>query len=289
MSRNKDRMGLGEMPTPENAEVPPQMMNQGNNDNPFSFIVPTEFVELPSMGMFYAQGHPLHNQTTIEIKQMTAKEEDILTSRALLKQGIAIDRLISSIIVNKSINPNTLLVGDRNAILIAARVSGYGNVYETSVRCPACGETNKHMFNLSDLSTYTGDGIDPTEIETNNDGTFNTTLPKSGVEVTFRLLNGQDEKALLSQAENARKRKGNENAITRQLKRLILAVNGNTELKNINYVVDNMPSSDARHLRLMYKIATPNIDMSQKFECESCGHEEDMEVPLTADFFWPDR
>ena len=289
MSRNKDRMGTSGAGNYENTETPPQMINQNNNENPFSFIVPTEFVELPSRGLFYPEGHPLHNQSTIEIKQMTAKEEDILTSRALLKQGLAIDRLISSIILNKRVNASELLVGDRNAILIAARVSGYGNTYETNVTCPACSETNKHVFDLNGLQVYNGDGIDPSEITNNEDGTFNTTLPRSGVEVTFRLLSGRDEKQLLAQAETARKKKGNENSVTRQLKQLVVAVNGDTQHKNIKYVVDNMPSSDARHLRLMYKIATPNIDMSQIFECESCGHEEDMEVPLTADFFWPDR
>jgi hypothetical protein len=93
-----------------------------DNSGGFSFVVPTEFIDLPSEGKFYPEGHPLHGQTTLEIKQMTAKEEDLLTSRALLKKGIALDRLLSSVIVNKSIDPNSLLVGDRNAILIATRV-----------------------------------------------------------------------------------------------------------------------------------------------------------------------
>jgi hypothetical protein len=70
-------------------------------------------VDLPSQGRFYAQGHPLHGQDSIEIKQMTAKEEDILTSRTLLKKGVALDKLIESLIVNKAINPSTLLIGDR--------------------------------------------------------------------------------------------------------------------------------------------------------------------------------
>ena len=126
MSRNKNRTGMGEIPKPEASNPPPQVMNQGQSENPFSFVVPTEFVELPSKGIFYPENHPLHAKETIEIKQMTAKEEDILTSRALLKKGVALDRVISSIIMNKNISTNDLLVGDRNAILIAARVSGYG-------------------------------------------------------------------------------------------------------------------------------------------------------------------
>ena len=128
-----------------------------------------------------------------------------------------------------------------------------------------------------------------TEASGNEDGTFTTTLPKSKVEVTFKLLNGSDERTLLNQVENARKRKKEENAVTRQLKLIIASVNGSEDQSDINFIVDNMPSSDARHLRLVYKLATPNIDMTQVFTCASCDHEQDMEVPLTADFFWPDR
>ena len=289
MSRNKNRTGMGEIPKPESSGPPPQVMTQGQNENPFSFIVPTEFVELPSRGLFYPPNHPLHNQETIEVKQMTAKEEDLLTSRALLKKGLALDRVISSIIVNKNINPNTLLVGDRNAILIAARVSGYGNSYETNVTCPNCSTVNKHMFDLNDLEIYHGDAVDSSEVTQNEDGTFTTILPRIKVEATFRLLSGNDEKNLRKQVENARKKRQEENSVTRQLRQIVVAVNGDTQQQNINYVIDNMPSSDARHLRLMYKLTAPDIDMTQDFTCSNCGHEQDMEVPLTADFFWPDR
>ena len=288
MSRNKDRMGLGTN-TPEPASPPPQVMTQNQNDNPFSFVVPTEFVELPSKGRFYSENHPLYNQETIEIKQMTAKEEDILTSRALLKKGIALERVISSIIINKTISPNSLLIGDRNAILIAARVSGYGNDYNTKVTCPACNATQEFAFDLNDVHVYAGDSLRSEEATLNDDGTFTTILPRTKIEVTFRLLKGADERQLVEQVENARKRRKEENNVTRQLKNIIVAVNGNTEQTNINYVVDNMPTGDSRHLRTVYKLATPNIDMTQQFECTECGHEQDMEVPLTADFFWPDR
>ena len=113
MSRNKDRLGGS-----QHQDTQPPAQTGG-----FSFVVPTEFVELPSQGRFYPQGHPLHSQDSIEIRQMTAKEEDMLTSRTLLKKGVALDRVISSLIVNKAIDADSLLVGDRNAIIIATRVS----------------------------------------------------------------------------------------------------------------------------------------------------------------------
>ena len=271
---------------PENNSTPPQALQE----NPgFAFVVPTEFVELPSGGRFYSENHTLHGQETIEIKQMTAKEEDILTSRTLLKNGVAIDRVIQSLIMDKNINADSLLVGDRNAILIAARTSGYGNEYNTSVACPSCGATQEYSFDLNEVAIHEGKINSSLGLVDNHDGTFSTTLPKTQVQVSFRLLNGADEKRMVTLAESARKKKRPEQAITNQIKTMVIAVNGDSSAQAINYLIENIPSLDARHLRTCYKEVTPNVDLSQYFTCEECSHEQDMEVPLTADFFWPDR
>ena len=285
MARNRERTGAQN----KNTEAPPVPTQQNNDSGGFSFVVPTEFVELPSQGRYYPEGHALHGRDTIEIKQMTAKEEDLLTSRALLKKGVAIDRLIQSVIVNKQINTDTLLAGDRNAILIATRVSGYGSDYETKIACPGCTAQQDYNFNLQDAHVYDGQSLDGGIATSQGDGTFLTTLPRTKIEVTFRLLNGADERQLVTQIENARKRRQDESPVTRQLRQFIVAVNGDTTQEAINYLVDNVPSIDARHLRTAYKLATPNIDLTQTFECNECDYEQDMEVPLTADFFWPDR
>ena len=283
MSRNRDRLGSN---TPQNSSPPQQALQE----NPgFAFVVPTEFVELPSGGRFYPENHPLHGQSTIEIKQMTAKEEDILTSRTLLKNGVAIDRVIQSLITDKRVNSDSLLVGDRNAILIAARVSGYGNEYNTTVSCPACGTTQEYSFDLNDAQMHTGNDDSALSLTSNGDGTFTTILPRTKVNVVFRLLDGNDEKAIVSQAEHARKRNRPEQTVTNQIKSMVVSVNGDETPQALNYLIDNIPSLDARHLRTCYKVAAPNVDLTQFFTCENCGHEQDMEVPLTADFFWPDR
>ena len=286
MSRNRDRTGM--MPsTPTNSPAPPQL--ETGNTSGFSFVVPTEFVELPSKGRFYPPNHPLHNQETIEIKQMTAKEEDMLTSRSLLKKGIALDRMMASLITNKQIDANHLLVGDRNAILIAARCSGYGTEYATKVTCPGCATQQAYTFDLNQAEVYTAEAIDPSEARLSEDRTYTTMLPRTKIEVTFRLLTGVDEHNFMMQLENARKKRKSERTVTRQLQQFIVAVNGSAEQEHINYVIENMPSSDSRHLRSVYKLATPNVDLTQHFECNECDHEQNMEVPLTADFFWPDR
>ena len=284
MARNRERVGAQKI----NNDPPPQAL-RNNETAPFSFVVPTEFVELPSGGIYYPEGHPLHNQETIEIKHMTAKEEDLLTSRALIKKGIVLDRLIDSIIINKNIKSNDLLVGDKNAILISARISGYGPEYKTKVTCPSCGANQIYSFDLNGLETYHGGGLMEEEAVHDGNGLFTATLPRTKLEIQFRLLKGLDERNLLMQVENSRKAKKEDNLITRQLKQLIVAVNGDRDQKSINYVIENLPSFDANHLRRVAKLATPNVNMNHNFECNSCDYEQVMEVPLTADFFWPDR
>ena len=275
MSRNKDRLGGS-----QHQDTQPPAQTGG-----FSFVVPTEFIELPSQGKFYPEGHPLHGEDSIEIRQMTAKEEDMLTSRTLLKKGVALDRVISSLIVNKSIDPDSLLVGDRNAIIIATRVSGYGNMYETKVSCPNCGTKQDYSFDLNQANIYDGADAKDLGVKTNDDGTFNITLPRTGVDVQFRLLNGRDEKLFVSGMQSDKKTKAEKN-ITRQLAAIVVSLNGDTSMQAKQYFIDNVPSIDSRHLRLAYRLSAPNVDLTQHFQCIECSHEQEMEVPLSADFFW---
>ena len=274
MSRNQDRLGGVQQP---DTSPPPQQGGGG-----FSFVVPTEFVDLPSQGRFYAQGHPLHGKDSIEIKQMTAKEEDILTSRTLLKKGVALEKLIESLIVDKSIRPSSLLVGDRNAIIIAARVSGYGNDYTTNVECPSCGTKQQYEFDLNDAHIQHGNVSDDIGITDYGDGTIGCILPRTQAEVRARLLTGKEEVALTN-------KKNTEGLISKQLRSIVVSVNGDSSPQAINYLIENMPSRDSRHLRTIIRHATPDVDLTQQFSCTECGHEQEMEVPLTADFFWPDR
>ena len=274
MSRNQDRLGGVQQP---DTSPPPQQGGGG-----FSFVVPTEFVDLPSQGRFYAKGHPLHGEDSIEIKQMTAKEEDILTSRTLLKKGVALDKLIESLIIDKRIDPSTLLVGDRNAIIIAARVSGYGNGYETSVVCPACETKQTYSFDLNSANIIHGNAREDLQVTDNGDGTITCILPKTQVTVVAKLLTGQEEKRLINVVNT-------DTLISTQLQSIIVSVNGDNSQQAIDYLSNNLPSFDSRHLRMVMKMATPNIDLTQQFSCTNCGHTQEMEVPLTADFFWPDR
>lgn len=274
-----------------------QQTNQ-NNTSGLNFVIPTEFVELPSGGKYYAEGHPLHNESTIEIKFMTAKDEDILTSRSLLKKGLAINRFLQNIIVNRNVKVDDLIIGDKNAILTAARISGYGADYVTNATCPACGTNDDHTFNLEDgrITGFHTDTFDanslPCPVEDNGNGTFNLLLPRSQVNVTVRVLTGKDE-AALAQAVNSKKKSartsviGHDTSMTDQMRTYIAAVNGSDDSRDIYSFVNAMPAADSRTLRTAYTAIMPNFDLRQLFSCDTCGYEQDMEVPFTSDFFWP--
>mgnify|MGYP003123314442 CR=1 FL=1 len=279
MSRrnNLERLGAPQPdapapPTPEAADL-------------FSFVNPTEFVELPSKGLFYPEDHPLHNQTVIEIKHMTAKEEDILTSETLLKQGLAIDRLVRSVIVDRSINPDTLLVGDKNAVLIASRITGFGPLYEVGIGCAACGEQNEVTVNLNDLGFSKSDD----SVSEATEGGYKVKLPSTGIEIVFKLLTSKDERNISKTVEARRKKKQLENFSTLLLSSIIVSANGVTNRQQLDRLPEILPLVDARFLREEYDKVKPDIDMTFDFECSSCSHRGEVGLPMTAEFFWPKR
>lgn len=256
-------------------------------DSNLNFATPTEFVELPSGGKLYPEGHPLHGKDTVEIRFMTAKEEDILTSKALIKKGIAIDRMLQSILVDKSIKVEKLLLGDKNALTMAARISGYGSDYDVQMACPSCESKVKHTFDLEQVKSVEGKDLSELGLTQTEDGTFLVNLIRTNASVEFRLLTGADESQLLSEVTQTKSSKKEENNSTSQLKRIIVSVNGERDRQLINQFVQSMPAIDARFLRKVLKDATPDVDMTQEFECPNCGHEEEVEIPFTVEFFWP--
>ena len=284
---NDERTGARQSDeAPAAAVVPPTLPNAGNPVG-LSFVVPTDFVEIPSRGKYYPANHPLHNQTTIEIRHMTAKEEDILTSRTLLKKGIAIDRMLQNIIVDKRVKPDTLIIGDKNAIIVSARSAAYGSDYTTRVTCPSCGTVGDHSFDLEHMNYIHPDDNESEEFTQTDNGTFILTLPVTNVSVEVRLLTGKDEIWLTKMNENKKKHKLGETSLTDQMRLFITSINGVTDKAQINGFVDAMPARDSRYLRGTYNKVVPNVDLTQEFGCEACGAETQMEVPFTTDFFWP--
>mgnify|MGYP004359236117 FL=1 len=196
------------------------------------------------------------------------------------------DEACNTSIVDKNINSSDVLMGDRNAIVIAARASAYGHMYKTKVTCPSCGETNKCSFNLTSPEVYSGDEWEDYEIERLNNGNYMITLPRTEFKVEVKLLTGKEETEFLKMQA---KSKNKDRMISMQMKMFIVAIEGHRTEKIIKHFIDNAPSSEARYLREAYDRISPSLRIKDDFECSSCGYEQEMEVPLGADFFWPDK
>lgn len=251
----------------------------------FDFVAPTELVELPSKGKYYPDNHPLYNQEVIEIKYMTARHEDILTNRSLLKKGVALNKLIDELIVDKRISGMDLLVGDRNAIMISARASAYGKKYDTSVSCPSCEHKSKHAFDLYQPKVNHGKKTD--KAKKTEKGTFIVKTPYSNIDVEIKLLTGNEEAELLKAFSN--KEDKDSGMVSKQLKMIIVSVKERTEENIINYFIENCPAAETRYLRNVYDDLSPDIKIIGDFECPACGHIQELEVAFGADFFWPER
>ena len=251
----------------------------------FGYEVPVESVPLPSLGKVYPDGNPLSGQETVEIRAMTAREEDILTSRALIKKGTVITHLIQSCLIDKSIDVKNMISGDRNALMISLRITGYGQEYGVEVDCPACGARSKQDFDLAALEVKTLD-IDPVTPGTNE---FEFVLPVTKKKVHFKFLTGADEEEIAIVQER-KKKSGfkSDNLVTTRLMYSIVSIDGITDKSKINGFIRNMPARDSLALRRFIDKSEPGIDMKSWMSCQSCFADSEVRLPLGATFFWPD-
>ena len=237
---------------------------------------PTETIELPSKGLIYPEDNPL-SSGTIEMKYMTAKEEDILSNQSYIQNGTVLDKLLKSLIVSK-IDYNELIVGDKNAIMIAARILGYGKDYEFDYK----GERV-----TVDLSTLENKVFDEKAI-TRGVNEFPFTLPTSDTKITYKLLTHKDEMAIDAELKGLKKiNKNSDPAVSTRLKAMILSVNGESDRKTVREFVDNyFLASDARAFRQHVREIQPDVDL--KVTVELSSGEEAIDLPIGVTFFWPD-
>lgn len=246
---------------------------------------PTEIIPLPTKGWFYSEGNPLASGE-IEIKQMTAKEEDILANQDLIKKGKVLDKLLESLVVNKDIKIADILVPDKNAIFIAIRRLAYGDDYPVSITCPQCNAQNKVKINLAELN------FKPFNFDDHQKGqnSFVFKAP-SGLELTYKLLCQVDELSIDAELVQLKRiSKDSSSDLTTRLKYLITAVNGNTDRQTIRKFVDSAQFSakDSLALRKHMREHNPDIDMAFDFKCNECSYERRSDVPIGASFLWPD-
>ena len=240
---------------------------------------PSEVIDLPSEGKLYSEGHPLKDGK-IEIKYMTAKEEDILTSQNLIKKGVVIDRLLDSLILTNGVKQDDMVLGDKNAVMVAARILAYGPEYVCEVTNPNNGQTLTHTFNLADCPfKKLPEGI--------TENKFEVDLPIAKKKVTFKLLTGKEE-VLINEELKASKKLGSDVSpeLTTRLRHTIISVDGDDSQSTINNFVQNLLARDSMHLRKEIKKVTPDIELSQ--EIEIGGEAVKVNIPMTVGFFWPD-
>lgn len=247
---------------------------------------PTDFVELPSQGKFYPKDSPLHGVDKVEVKFMTAREEDLLVSPGLQKAGIAVDRVVESLIMDKRIRAKDLLVGDKNAILMNARKNAFGDDYEFSYTCENCGSQNKHTELFSNAKPKELVPNDNCSITDN--GTLLMKLPKSGFTVELRFLKGEEELAI---DQITQKRINNnlppESLLTRY-RYMIISLNGNEDTEAITSFIGSMPIMDSLFLRTRYSEMNPDMVFNYSDDCKKCGHTNRGGVPISVNFFWPE-
>lgn len=240
--------------------------------------LPTETVELPSKGLLYPKDSPL-SEGKIEMKYMTAREEDILSNSNYIKDGTVIDKLLQALIVTK-INYDDLLIGDKNAILIASRILGYGKDY-TFEHTNSSGQKEKITC---DLSTLREKPLDETLVKQGLNE-FSYTLPSTGTVITFKLLSHGDDKKIDAEIKGLLKisPKGSFDRTTR-LKHIITSVNGERDQKVVRDFVDNyLIAKDSRALRNYYEKISPDVELKHY----SDDAEESIDIPIGLNFFWP--
>lgn len=249
------------------------------------FDIPVADVPLPSKGKLYPTEHPLYGAESAEIRAMTAREEDILTSKALMKNGTVIQKLVESCLINKSVKVDSLLAGDRDALLIAIRVLGYGEDYHVKVTCPSCDQGFDTKFNLNSLA------IKPLGAEPDSPGTnlFSYQLPLSKLKVKFKLFTGEDEKDMQVGIDRKRKMGSQvDSNVTTRLIYAIQSIDGETDKGKIATIATHLRAGDSRALRAYMDKIEPGVDMRQEITCKLCGEASEVDVPLGASFFWPD-
>lgn len=276
--------------TVESRQEKNQIFNQeitGNNSSngiSQNDDIPTEIVPLPSLGKVYPKNSPLHLLDKIEIRSMTAREEDLMTSPALAKKGTTLSEVMKACIIDKRVNVREMLTGDRNAILVSLRIISYGSTYDVELSCPKCEVKQEHAVDLTNVP------INPLSLEPDlfGENLFSMTLPLAKKRIQIKFLTGGDEEDIIISMER-KKQKGFSvsDTVTTRLQYAIASIEGNPDKLEISKLIRNMRAGDSLAIRRFISKNEPSIELVTHFECKSCNHIEEVDIPLDAGFFWP--
>lgn len=245
---------------------------------------PTQFVKLPSKGLVYPKDS-IYSSGEVELRYPTAQDENILTSRPLIQKGIVIDVFIKGLLTNPAVNINDLILGDKNALIIASRILAYGNQYKTKYKCPQCDHQHQSTF---DLNLLLNKEIDQSLI-TPGINQFTFTLPLSKKVLTFKLLTSGQDTEIGNIIKNQKNISGVDQQLTTRLKYMIISVDGNSEKSTIIKTIRQMPARDSLAFRSYVRQLMPDINMEIDYSCDNCGYFQKIQMPINYDFFYPTR
>lgn len=251
----------------------------------FGLDVAVESVPLPSRGVIYSPESPLFGKEQLQIRAMTAKDEDILMSRAYIKGGTVIQELIKSCLIDKTIDVDEMIAGDRNALMIALRITGYGADYAVECDCPKCNKGSEQHFDLSQLGIKRL-AVDPIAEGSNQ---FEIQLPVCKKIARVKFANGHDEKEM-NIIQERKKKMGiqQDSTVTDKLQNAIVSVQGITDRTKIGMFIKDMPARDSLALRKFLDNNEPGVDMTVHMKCKHCFEESEIKLPIGISFFWPD-
>lgn len=287
MSRNSQKFNppRKQEQNKEQPSPPPKANEPVNSNSVFglSFVVPTEEVLLPSGGRYYPASSPLYQVESIEVRHMTSKEEDILSTVGTTADNFKVyDKLIDSLIIEKNFNSADILEEDKLALILSARVSGYGSTYSTEVYCQNCKKQTKHTFDLTKTSFMEPDFQSDYDPEEN---VFSATLPKTGIKIKILPLTEKVKKDL--ELEKAQKEKYNlpHNATIAFINKVVISANGVTDRGEISKLSEILPAIDAKYIMEFSNSVRPSLSTNQETKCSVCDNVSEGEAPITWAFF----
>lgn len=256
-------------------------MSMAQTTNQYS--APTMLVDLPSRGFLYPDGHPLKDKETIEIKYMTTKEEDILLNQNYIQNGVVLDKLLESVVLDKRIKVEDILNCDRSAIQIACRINAYGEKYDFEYFCQTCETKNAAAVNLSELKHFE---VDFDKIK--EDGGILIKLPITTAVVKAKVLSGKDDLEIQKRVKQKQKHNLPEEPLIERYRQIITSINGNEDPLFITGFVKNMPLRDSKFFAKEYSKFLPGVDFTFEDECSKCNSVNKGGVPIGMNFFYSD-
>lgn len=246
---------------------------------------PSNAVSLPSKGLIYPSDNPLF-EGIVEVKCMTAKEENILTTESYIKQEIVIDKFLQSMVVSPKFNYDSLLIGDKDALMLASRIYGYGEIYTVEVQTPS-GKKQKVDINLEEVPNKEIDESLFRRGENRFNYEFENRFGKYNIE--FKLLTVGDQKRIDSRLKKYKTAGAEDRQVTVRLEEMILSINGNDDRNFIRLFLENeFLARDSRSFRNYVAEIQPGPNLEIELTDEETGEPFRTEIAIRPDIFWPD-